>query len=505
MEKEVLSQMKISIPKSQANFLRHNFAKIIRLSVPYGKELYPGSDASRIAQEFSSLLIHLIKSVEEENPGYFFSALHRAFMEWISKGVYLDRVEQIFRKIFQRLEEEFKEELAGLIMAFPERREIFFQIVREYTNAFREFSERQLKELEILNLLGDFTKEDLKRLFRKIFRKTLRALNAQYGVLYYHENSLEILQKKLVEGSAFPFSKLELRRFLKDTAYDPKVLQAFYRILQKEEVRSLTRSLETDMRKLLHQECSVCSGEPVLVTRYTGVFECPLIQTLKVGSLMCVPFYRNGERRGFFLLTRPGGLAFNPYDLQFLKVLVNDVARGMENYILYSELRRLATTDALTGIYNRRYLIEAMRREHERSKRYQKSYALVMADLDHFKEVNDQYGHAAGDEALKVFGRILKNYSRITDVVGRYGGEEFLVIIPEGTMTSSAAFAERIRKTLEQTVITSPVGVRFRITASFGVCSYPHHGKTPEKLLKKVDDFLYQAKKRGRNRVEVAS
>jgi diguanylate cyclase (GGDEF)-like protein len=162
----------------------------------------------------------------------------------------------------------------------------------------------------------------------------------------------------------------------------------------------------------------------------------------------------------------------------------------------------LARTDALTGLANRRAFDEAMQREILRAQRYGTPLTLVLTDLDHFKAINDCYGHDGGDRILQEFARILASGVRSIDLVGRWGGEEFAILMPGTDLQEAMQAAERMRKEVEQTELGFASGP-CRITASFGVAAFRADMPTPASLLERADLALYRAKHRGRNRVEV--
>jgi diguanylate cyclase (GGDEF)-like protein len=165
------------------------------------------------------------------------------------------------------------------------------------------------------------------------------------------------------------------------------------------------------------------------------------------------------------------------------------------------ELRRMAITDGLTGLYNRRHMEERLREMWEHSERLHEPLSCVMFDLDHFKSVNDTYGHQAGDEVLKQLARLLKNVARDIDRVGRYGGEEFIVLLPGTVVDAAVTFAERVRQEVEGHVFTFDGGT-LRRTLSCGAAGFPHpRVGSRDALLKAADDALYVAKELGRNRV----
>lgn len=162
------------------------------------------------------------------------------------------------------------------------------------------------------------------------------------------------------------------------------------------------------------------------------------------------------------------------------------------------ELEILSSTDNLTKIYNRAKIDDFLRREIDRARRYQRVLSIMILDIDHFKQVNDQYGHQTGDAVLKEFANIISNNLRQSDLFGRWGGEKFLIICPETDLPSACTVAEKLRKMIEEFSFSS-VGHK---TASFGVtCLTP--GDDEESLIKKADEALYSAKNSGRNKVGV--
>lgn len=163
------------------------------------------------------------------------------------------------------------------------------------------------------------------------------------------------------------------------------------------------------------------------------------------------------------------------------------------------KLEVFANTDSLTSLFNRRAFIESLDKEIKRNLRGGGNFCFAIMDLDHFKQVNDTYGHQVGDEALMVFSQILSNQCRSTDVAGRWGGEEFVVLLAETDLKGAVVFLERIRSITEATVI--PSRPECKISVSIGVISYDGIEKNPGKLVSKADKALYQAKETGRNKI----
>jgi diguanylate cyclase (GGDEF)-like protein len=207
-------------------------------------------------------------------------------------------------------------------------------------------------------------------------------------------------------------------------------------------------------------------------------------------------------------------------NMKLLTMLTKECSLVMENTLLYERLRRkhlslekankeikqLSRTDSLTGCYNRGHLNELLPREIKRALRYKHPMALAMCDIDHFKKVNDTYGHQCGDEVLKLFVQSISELIRSdTDWLARYGGEEFLLVLPETKLENAYGLAERLRKHIAQKIIETEEEDKVSITASFGVtgvdASSSSNNITPEALINTADKYLYEAKKKGRNKV----
>jgi diguanylate cyclase (GGDEF)-like protein len=161
-------------------------------------------------------------------------------------------------------------------------------------------------------------------------------------------------------------------------------------------------------------------------------------------------------------------------------------------------VKELAYVDGLTGIHNRRFFEMRIGEELERASRFQGSLAMVMADIDHFKRLNDEFGHLLGDEILRAVSGILKQQLRKMDMVCRYGGDEFVIVVPETTGSNAARVAEKLRRQIETHHFP---GVPRPVTISCGVADYPAHGATRDEVVAAADSALYSAKQAGRNRV----
>lgn len=228
-------------------------------------------------------------------------------------------------------------------------------------------------------------------------------------------------------------------------------------------------------------------------------------------SVAALPFQLDGEQSGvIFLRTLLDEPALGPSDVQFAETVIRAAVAAIRRAQLIEATRAdkarlevLALTDPLTQTHNRRALVERLTAEMERARRYSLHLSLLMVDLDHFKAVNDSYGHVVGDEVLRGVSATLQREARAVDVVARYGGEEFVVVLPETTAEGAVALAERIR---ERVCGTPPIpGGEYgwlRVTVSIGVATVPSpRVDAPEELVAMADEALYRAKAQGRNRV----
>jgi len=174
-------------------------------------------------------------------------------------------------------------------------------------------------------------------------------------------------------------------------------------------------------------------------------------------------------------------------------------AIALKNSQLVEQLQSAATTDELTGLYNRRAMEERLEAEISRAQRHQLRTSIVLIDVDHFKSVNDTYGHPVGDQVLRGVARALSKEARGTDLVARYGGEEFAVVMPETDAPGGRIIAERIREKVAALVFATELG-QLRVTVSLGVATFPDDGRRKAELVELCDACLYHAKRGGRNR-----
>jgi diguanylate cyclase (GGDEF)-like protein len=217
-------------------------------------------------------------------------------------------------------------------------------------------------------------------------------------------------------------------------------------------------------------------------------------------SLLVLPLLSADEAIGTFTLAAKRKGQFRKDTREMLGVISNQVAVSLQNALMYKKMETMATTDGLTGLTNHRTFQERFRNLVERSERHGHKAAMLLCDVDHFKSVNDTYGHPIGDEVLRRVARVLQEAVRKIDIPARYGGEEFAVVLEATDLDGALGLAERIRLDVSKLVIESDKGP-FQVTMSIGVAAYPADGTDPPTLIEHADMALYHAKQTGRNRV----
>jgi two-component system cell cycle response regulator len=220
-------------------------------------------------------------------------------------------------------------------------------------------------------------------------------------------------------------------------------------------------------------------------------------------SLLILPLLVRDTAIGTLALAARRREAFGGQVRPALSALAAQLAVALSNADSVRRLEELATTDGLTGCFNKRYFNEQLKAKLSAAERFSRRLSLVIADIDHFKVVNDTYGHATGDVVIKELGAILGRLKRETDVVARFGGEEFCLLCEETDTAGAAQLAERVRQELERTTFETELG-KLRVTCSLGVATYPEQANAREALFEAADRALYKAKHAGRNLVCVA-
>jgi diguanylate cyclase (GGDEF)-like protein len=199
-----------------------------------------------------------------------------------------------------------------------------------------------------------------------------------------------------------------------------------------------------------------------------------------------------------------GSVHFKRSKIQLVGSVAEHIAPAFASLKLRDALRAQSIRDALTGLYNRRFMEETLEKELKRGARNTRTVCVILLDVDHFKRYNDTYGHEAGDAVLRELGIFLKAQIRGDDIACRYGGEEFILIMPEASLDVAIQRAEKLRQGVKRLQITSQGQSLGVISISLGVASFPTHGALSDVLLRSADSALYEAKENGRDRVVVA-
>jgi len=252
------------------------------------------------------------------------------------------------------------------------------------------------------------------------------------------------------------------------------------------------------------------SGEPVLLAdarsdpRFAARFDAA--SGLVTGSVVAVPLRSKGRVLGVVELVNPQGTRrFDGDDLRTLQALADYAAIAIDNARAYERIRELTLQDEHTGLYNARHLWQQLELEVARSHRTGRPFSLVFLDLDRFKQVNDRHGHQAGSAVLREVGELVRARIRAIDVPVRYGGDEFVVLLPETDRAQARAAAERLREGVNAEVFLRGRGLAVHVTASFGLATYPADGRTPEELVQRADAAMYRVKETTRDGIAEAA
>ncbi len=213
-----------------------------------------------------------------------------------------------------------------------------------------------------------------------------------------------------------------------------------------------------------------------------------------------LPIVFGAQQLGEVALAARGAL--HPKDAEFVRVLARELGGPLRIVSLVEESQRLAAVDPLTGLRNRRAFLEGAEHERNRAQRNSGPLTAILLDVDHFKQINDKRGHASGDITLTQLGALLKRQMRTVDIVGRWGGEEFVMVLPDTDLAGAQVAAERVRKAIEAIELQDARGEAFRITASIGVAQF-EAGQSAEQLIDRADRAMYRAKQGGRNQVVI--
>jgi len=334
----------------------------------------------------------------------------------------------------------------------------------------KEDLDKTLQNLSLLYSIGKAMNyiSDLKNLLQFILSQAIDVTSAEKGSLMLYDLETDQLNIRVLAG-------------MEDTAFQEKVNN------NEIECRSFKPGEGIAGRVYM-------TAKPLVVNNIKD--DDVFIDSEKsyVRSIACIPMIVYNEVIGVINVTnKRHGKEFTDEDVEMLKAVADQAAVAINK----AQLWDMAVTDSLTGLYVRRYFMVKLQEELHRAQRYNNILAIVMADLDRFKHINDTYGHDTGDRVLNTIGKFLLQNVRDVDVVARYGGEEFVIMIPEAANDAAHILSERLRKNLAE--------MKFEnlppITVSLGIATFPRDGMEAEDLIRKADAAMYAAKRAGRNRV----
>jgi len=372
-----------------------------------------------------------------------------------------------------------REEVMGLLTVgnkadgkpFEEFDLYFLNTCRMYERSRKEKEDLDstLQNLSLLYGIGKAMNyiSDLKKLLQYILKQAIDIAAAEKGSLMLYDMESNLLNIRVLAG-------------LPDVEYQDKVNN------NEIKCRSFKPGEGIAGRVFL-------TGQPMIVnnTREDSLFI--ESETSYVRSIACISMVVYNDVIGVINVTnKKNGKEFTEQDIRTLKAVADQAAVAVNK----AQLWDMAVTDSLTGLYVRRYFMVKLQEEVHRAERYDKILSIIMADLDRFKDINDTFGHDAGDRALEAISQLLKKNIRDVDTISRYGGEEFVMLIPDADKDAAFNLAERLREELAR-IDLSPLPP---ITVSLGISTYPQDGTEIEVLIKKADAAMYAAKKAGRNR-----
>jgi diguanylate cyclase (GGDEF)-like protein/PAS domain S-box-containing protein len=303
------------------------------------------------------------------------------------------------------------------------------------------------------------------------------------------DNVLEILSRRLHDGP-MAFFLLPLR------TEDMTLLT--YRGFSEDFMRRINKVMLG--KGIIGRVASTGKSLVLNTTSHDPRFAPTALQKIGLWSICAVPVFARGKVSGVICMGSIDKSKTYDKQTQLLELVTNQIGVAIDNAMLYEETSDMAFTDGLTGLYNRRYIEEGLKRELSRANRNRQPFSIISLDLDNLKTANDTFGHECGDRLLKEFGSILLKQTRKSDIAARMGGDEFMVLVTESDQNSASVIANRIWLETNSSQIEID-GEIIKLSVSGGVASFPSHGNTIEAIVKKSDEAMYRAKQTGKNQV----
>ncbi|MBA3532480.1 MAG: diguanylate cyclase [Ardenticatenales bacterium] len=356
-----------------------------------------------------------------------------------------------------------------------ERVSNFIWVQQDITERIQREEERQLQlryEMALVTVIKELNRStELDAVLNTALVQALRALDLEYGAIYLQEGEEGELGLRAYQGQV--------------PDRTPSAHHAGGESIASEVARS---------------------GQPIVVTNIPeerpGSIELAESGTLRAQASL--PLRAAGRVVGVMNVNTSHIHEFSPRDIGLVSAIADQVGTAIERAQLYETLREQSIRDPLTRLFNRRYMEETLEREIHQASRRRLPLSILMIDLDHFKKFNDTYGHDGGDALLRALGEFLQTNTRASDIACRFGGEEFLLIMPDTTLESARLRAEQLSKSIKTLHVyheEQPLG---QVTLSIGVAVFPMHGEDGAAVRRAADNALYQAKAQGRDRVVVS-
>jgi len=225
---------------------------------------------------------------------------------------------------------------------------------------------------------------------------------------------------------------------------------------------------------------------------------------LETQSIICIPLRAKHRVLGVIQLVNVDMDGFGDEELFFLQALSDYAAIAIENARAVEKIQELTITDDVTGLYNARHLYKTLETEVYRSSRFNYEFTVLFIDLDHFKQVNDTHGHLIGSKLLAEIGYLIKAQLRLIDFAFRYGGDEFVILLPQTGKDAALVVAKRLRDSLRTSMFCKEEGLNLNVRASIGVATYPHDAKSPHDVIRQADEMMYMVKNSTRDNIGIA-
>jgi diguanylate cyclase (GGDEF)-like protein len=478
-------------------------------------EFLEQKEACRVLRQ---LVSSAVKSLSEGDLGYFLLTLIRLTTRNLQLKLRMAEISLLGEDIFITLNDYIgtnpspkhsRDIVEEAYLKFTSD-EVRVKLLQDYMQHHEIVLFRQVEELSLLGKVAQLTESDIVRnaqIVEDLLAHLVRILSADDVVAFFNSQFFRVVFNKLSgqdRERQDPKQILSIIDKRMKSSLDPQILSWFKQLMQEGYYWGVEHK-EREVSEMLEDYYPRFNASPP-VSKVQRILDFdldnPLTQICVVNSYMTFDLHIDSENYGLIFVNRANPPDFNEDDYRFLTTFGGTLRQIIGNVILTNRLKEMATTDALTGVNNRRQFEAFLEIEVARAARYTNSVGLAILDLDHFKDVNDTFGHQAGDYVLAELCRVLTEGLRATEIISRYGGEEFAVIIPQADYDVLRVVGEKIRSLVENNKFVYN-GLRMPITVSVGIALFPQMAIDKESLVEVADKALYIAKRAGRNRVQL--